>query len=470
MAMLSLRQDESRARTRAGVCRRGLISFAGPLVVFFATVSVVLGQTPDPTGDTTYTRATSLRIPFTPQPGERRLKEVQLYVSTDLGQTWKQAVNATPEQRYFDFRAQHDGIHWFAVRTIELDGRASPVDMAGARPGLKIYVDTQPPLVHVRALAPRDGELGVEWEIKDDNLDLASIQVDYRVAGSNEWIPIPGPSQSVGQRYWKPVTNGAIEVRVRARDRADNWNEDKTTISPGGAVGAISSSGGAPAASGARTTDSGIKLVNSTNIALNYEIKDKGPSGISVVELWYTQDAGARSWQKYREEKGDVHPPFMVDVSGEGLYGFTLIVRSGVGLGDRPPQVGDQPQVWVEVDLTKPIVHMGSVEVGRGPEAGRLAISWTATDKNLGPRPMTLSYSEQSGGPWSPIASTVENTGRYIWQMPSGVPYRFHVRVEATDRAGNVGSADTSAPVIVDLAQPKGVILNVEPAAGKSGN
>jgi hypothetical protein len=42
--------------------------------------------------------------------------------------------------------------------------------------------------------------------------------------------------------------------------------------------------------------------------------------------------------------------------------------------------------------------------------------------------------------------------------------------VEATDRAGNIGSADTSAPVIVDLAQPKGVILNVEPVPGKSGN
>jgi hypothetical protein len=471
MDTLSLQHDERRARTRAGnVGRRGLISFAGTLVVLLGAVSSSLGQPQNPPGDTTYTRAPVFQIPFQPESGERRLKEVQLYVSTDLGQTWKQAVNATPEQRYFVFRAQHDGIHWFSVRTIDLDGKAVPVDMAGARPGLKVYVDTQPPLVHVRALAPRDGELGVEWEIKDDNLDMASIQVDYRVAGSNEWIPIPGPSQSVGQRYWKPVTNGAIEVRVRARDRADNWNEDKTTNNPGGAAAGTPSNSGAPAASGARTTDSGIKLVNSTNIALNYEIKDKGPSGISVVELWYTQDAGARSWQKYREEKGDVHPPFTVDVSGEGLYGFTLIVRSGVGLGDRPPQVGDQPQVWVEVDLTKPIVHVGSVEVGRGPEAGRLAISWTATDKNLGAHSITLSYSEQSGGPWNPIASNVENTGRYIWQMPSGVPYRFHVRVEATDRAGNIGSADTSAPVIVDLAQPKGVILNVEPAAGKSGN
>src|SRR5205823_2971460 len=157
-----------------------------------------------------------------------------------------------------------------------------------------------------------------------------------------------------------------------------------------------------------------------------YEIKDKGPSGVSVVELWYTQDRAGRTWQKHpSDQAGDVRPPFAVDVSGEGLYGFTLVVKSGVGLGDRSPQVGEQPQVWVEVDTTKPVVRIGNVEVGRGPDAGRLTINWNATDKNLGRQPITLAYAEQAGGPWTPIAANVENTGRYVWQMPPGVPYKF---------------------------------------------
>src|SRR5580704_3537424 len=92
MVMLSLQQDERRARTRAGtVGRLGLISFAGTLVVLLAAVSSVLGQPQNPPGDTTYTRAPVFQIPFQPESGERRLKEVQLFVSTDLGQTWKQA-------------------------------------------------------------------------------------------------------------------------------------------------------------------------------------------------------------------------------------------------------------------------------------------------------------------------------------------------------------------------------------------
>jgi hypothetical protein len=418
-----------------------------------------------PSGDTTYTRFSVFRIPFQTESGERRLQEVQLYVSTDLGKTWQSVVKSAPDQRYFDFRAQHDGIFWFAVRTIDLEGRAFPVSMDGARPGLKVFVDTQPPVVRLRGLPSRDGEVGVEWEIKDDNLDPVGARLEYRVAGSNDWIPLAGDVAATGQRYWKPATNGTIEVRLRARDRADNWSEEKTNLSQGGLTGSVATNP-QPEPTTAKSSESGIRLVNSKRIGLNYEIKDKGPSGVSVVELWYTQDAGGRAWQKYREETGDPHPPFIVEVNGEGLYGFTLIVRSGVGLGERPPQVGDQPQVWVEVDLTKPIVRLGSVDVGRGPDAGRLTITWTATDKNLGRQPITLSYAEQAGGPWTPIAANIENTGRYIWQMPSGVPYRFHVRVEATDRAGNSASAETATPVIVDLAQPKGVILNVDPITG----
>jgi hypothetical protein len=155
----------------------------------------------------------------------------------------------------------------------------------------------------------------------------------------------------------------------------------------------------------------------------------------------------------------------MVEVDGEGLYGFTLVVRSGVGLGDQPPQVGDPPQVWVEVDLTKPAVRLGPIEVGRGADKGRLTITWTATDKNLGAQPITLSYARQAGGPWEPIASRLENNGRFVWQMPKDVPYQFFVRAEAADRAGNVGADETPRPVSVDLSLPKGVIVNVEPAA-----
>ncbi len=416
---------------------------------------------PSPAADVNYSRFNVFRIPFQAETGGR-FKQIQLYVSQDQGKSWHPVITVTPEQRYFDFRAPQDGLYWFAVRTVDQDNRAYPLNMEGAQPGLRVVVDTRPPVIHVSALPPRDGDVGVTWEVRDDNLDPASLRLEYHLAGSPDWVPLAADLNATGQRYWKPATNAAIEVRLRARDRADNWGEERITVTPG--VYSGRAAGVTPEPTTQRPAESAIRFVNSKRFGINYEIKDKGPSGVSAVELWYTQDPAARIWNKHRTEEGNPpRPPFLVDVQGEGLYGFTLVVRSGVGLSEREPQVGDQPQVWVEVDLTKPVAKLGAIDVGRGPDAGRLTIQWTASDKNLGPQPITLSYAEQAGAAWKPIATNLENTGRYVWQMPADVPYKFLVRVEATDRAGNVGSDVTAKPIIVDLSQPKGVILNVEP-------
>jgi hypothetical protein len=207
------------------------------------------------------------------------------------------------------------------------------------------------------------------------------------------------------------------------------------------------------------------RLVNSKRISLNYELKEVGPSGVSTIELWYTQDG--RAWSRYPlPRSGDEvqRPPLVFEVNQEGVYGFTLVAKSGVGLGERPPQVGDRPQVWVEVDLTRPLVSLQNVLVGQGPDKGKLTVHWTARDKNLGRDPIAISYAEQAGGPWTPIVEHIQNTGRYVWSMPERVPYQFLVRVEAADLAGNVGEAVTPTMVKVDLAQPKVRILQVEPA------
>jgi hypothetical protein len=46
--------------------------------------------------------------------------------------------------------------------------------------------------------------------------------------------------------------------------------------------------------------------------------------------------------------------------------------------------------------------------------------------------------------------------------MKKDHPYEFFVRVEAMDRAGNVGHACTTKPVRVDLVRPSGMIVGVD--------
>jgi hypothetical protein len=409
-------------------------------------------------------------IPFDPVPMPDQVKQVQLYVSADQGKHWEPSAIAPPERRKFYYTSHADGLYWFAVQTLTTKGTAYPATMDGVQPSLKVVVDTVPPLVQLRPLPARAGEVGVSWEIRDDWFDqtqLDAVVLEYRTVGATTWTPLQRRDLAP-QHYWNPETNGALEVRLRARDRAGNWGQGTTNVSLNGQNVGLSGQGpfdaAPPANPGLPPLDPDRRMVNTKTVSLGFEIKDKGPSGVSSLELWFTQDG--RSWNKYplkASEKGFTSP-LVVPVAQEGVYGFSLVAKSGVGLGERPPQIGDRPQVWVEVDLTKPVVVLQGVLVGKDRDKGKLFLSWTAQDKNLDRTPITLSYAEQAAGPWRPITpERVGNSGRYVWSMPPDVPYQFHVKVEAIDTAGNVGEAITQELVKVDLSQPKARILNVGP-------
>lgn len=302
-------------------------------------------------------------------------------------------------------------------------------------------------------------------------------RLEYRPVGGEIWIPVE-VDRAVNQCFWNPQTNATIEVRLQVQDRAGNIESQTTKVSLKGTVGGQFTPD--PIANGGNTSGQGQsnngpvppnrKLVNSKKISLNYKLDEVGPSGVSTIELWFNQ--GDRVWNKYplpKSEDNKIANPLVFEVNGEGIYGFTLVAKSGVGLGMQPPQIGDEPQIWVEVDLTRPKVKLQKVLVGKGPDKGNLFIYWGAADKNLAKTPITLSYSENLTGPWLPVATDLANSGNYTWKMPEPVPYQFYVRVEARDLAGNVGEDLTIDLIKVDLSQPKVNILEVNPAAGMGG-
>ena len=202
-------------------------------------------------------------------------------------------------------------------------------------------------------------------------------------------------------------------------------------------------------------------MVNSARFALDYEVESVGPAGVSKIEIWGTRDGG-RTWQSYGVEPNS-HKPIKVRVDGEGLYGFRITVQDGNGFGARPPRSGDLPELWVGVDLTKPAVRITGVELGAGPHAGELAIRWEATDSLLATRPVTLSFAEHPGGPYSTIAAGLENTGAYAWRFDNRVPDRIFVRLEVRDEAGNIGVFETPDPVALDPGRPQGHLRTVRP-------
>ncbi len=207
-------------------------------------------------------------------------------------------------------------------------------------------------------------------------------------------------------------------------------------------------------------------LVGGSKFALQYAVDDAGPEGPASVEIWITRDGG-RTWIR-RGEDPDHVSPIEVDLGGEGTYGVSLVARSASGVGDQPPAPGDSPQSWVEVDSSPPLVNMRPPQVGTGLNAGKVALSWTASDLHLTPRSVSIFWRpEKSGSEWQLVAAGLESEGRYIWNVPATVPDRFHLRIEATDSVGHHGGIETtdSGPISIDRSRPRSRIIGLDPSS-----
>lgn len=185
-----------------------------------------------------------------------------------------------------------------------------------------------------------------------------------------------------------------------------------------------------------------LRLTNSKRITFHYEIRDAASVGADGLEIWGTTDM--HTWVKY-DTQARSPSSLSAEVKGEGLYGFTMIARGKGETSKSQPPSSEPPQVWVAVDLTKPVVQVQSAELNEKARVPTLLIRWKATDRNLGPRPITLLYAEQPEGPWRPIAANLENSGRYEGSLPSSLSATVYVRVQAADLMGNLGMAQTMA-------------------------
>ena len=211
----------------------------------------------------------------------------------------------------------------------------------------------------------------------------------------------------------------------------------------------------------------GIRWVNSQTFDLDYDLQTVGPWGVAKVELWGTRDAG-QTWTSFGADP-DNRGPMRVAVPAAGAYGFRLLVTGANGTPVPAPQPGDKPELQIGVDLEAPQAELQAAQLGQGELADHLIIRWTAADANLEPRPIGLYFSGTAEGPWTMIASDLDNSGQYAWRLLRQVPEKFFLRLEVRDRAGNVTARQSAAPVALNLPQPTGKFRNVRPVAEDPG-
>lgn len=348
---------------------------------------------------------------------------------------------------------------------------ASPASPLSFRPGV-------PGTVWVRAQVQDQAgnTTAVEKEVK------AAIAGSGTPAGPTTPAAWSGPTLTAGSSLPKPpaLTTGNPPRYASGVDSPF----PVAVPSPGGAAGpnsgtqvVASSQDSAlpvPAAPAVSRAPAGpmppMQMVNSRVVTLDYEVAKFGPSGVGSVELYVSREENGRwsPWQLYPvagdaaappspegpKGAGSVRRSLTVELPGEGVYGFYLVVKSGAGLGKPAPQNGIPPQMRLEVDLTAPVAKLIYPE----PEPGRrdaLVLLWSATDRNLTANPVTLEWAERRDGRWEAIGADLANSGRHAWKLPPNVPASVYLRLTVRDTAGNVAVAETPQPILVDLNEPE---------------
>ena len=210
-----------------------------------------------------------------------------------------------------------------------------------------------------------------------------------------------------------------------------------------------------------RETSAPVKMIRTMRFRLNYGIDAIDPSGVGRVVLWVTRDDG-KTWNQWGNDP-DNRSPFPVEVTEAGRYGFRIVIHSKDGLTGEGPASGDDADIWIHVDNQAPLTRIVSVPYGRGNEAGKLVINYSVADQFLTLRPITLSWSDQPEGPWNIIEAGVRNVGRYVWDVTREMPDKIYLRIEATDRAGNVGVHNLSRAIDISGLVPRGRIHGVTP-------
>jgi hypothetical protein len=287
-------------------------------------------------------------------------------------------------------------------------------------------------------------------------------------------IPTGGAPVHIPPPASAPDLKGSPPAREPAIPQPPSFPPRGETGPPGQTIAqtplvASSEDVGAPKATSSSGTRSlpPIKYVNHREVALAYEITREGPSRVGSVELYWTPDDG-KTWEKapmppVEDVVQNKRRQRIIDLQeGDGVYGFSLVIRSRAGLGKAPPRSGEIPEMRIELDTVKPLAQLFKPQADP-VHHDTLILTWSAKDKNLSPTPVTLEWSERPDAPWQAIGVDLVNTGQYAWQLPSTMPVQVYLRLRVTDLAGNVGEAVTPEPQLVDLTEPEGHLVDVAP-------
>ncbi|MBA4063689.1 MAG: hypothetical protein C0501_08250 [Isosphaera sp.] len=212
-----------------------------------ALAGLALGQPAAPNFYPFKDRAIKFPIGYDKDP--KTIRQVELWASRDQGATWAPELSAPPTQTSFTYHAKDDGLYWFTMVEVDLQGRRLPANLTTTPPDMKVLLDTVQPRVQFTAARRAGDEVVVEWAVEDKNPDDAKTEVHFRpAAGDGVWQQVTLPAGSRNGVRFAPGTPGAVVVRVTAYDVAGNKTETPPREIPAAGQASTSMSPAAPPA------------------------------------------------------------------------------------------------------------------------------------------------------------------------------------------------------------------------------
>ncbi len=203
------------------------------------------------------------------------------------------------------------------------------------------------------------------------------------------------------------------------------------------------------------------RYMNSHQFEIDYQVAGVGPSGVSVVELFVTQDNG-QQWWRYGVD-ADLKSPMTVQVPEDGRYGFHFRIHSGVGNAEPPPQPGQKPQIDLIVDSSKPHIQLLNSFQGRGERIDTVTVQWQYADNYPAENPISIFYSGSRLGPWQQAEGALKNVGTHSFRIPRNAPTKLYLKIVARDAAGNLAEEVSRKPLLIDRARPTARVITIEP-------
>lgn len=303
----------------------------------------------------------------------------------------------------------------------------------------------------------------VTWKAEDPYLKNAPIALKWSLDGTAFTTVAEGLANN-GSFDWtvpRDMTTSGV-LRLEVADKAGNVGFAESaqvlvdSIRPRGRV-------------------TGPAITAKADVALDLDVSDTGPAGLTGARLWVSQDDGV-SWT----EGPAIDAPFKSvawKAPADGRYRLYVVATDGAL--NVTPAPKDKAGDVITVDATSPTVLLASaIGISESTVAGpairrdfkpgdRVQVVFTAKDANLVPNSVSVLWQADPAKPWSELGKNLPADQAFRFQIPVDAPATktARVKVTAADAAGNVGEVIAAETFTIQTSAGEEVIegLNLTP-------